>query len=147
MSLPFELYKYHKRKALYKWKYRGLNETDEFIEEIYNRYIVASHCELCNKEFKTTPDRHMDHCHETGKFRNIVCTSCNLRKHDVKARSDNTSGYKGISKSINKEYKQGFRWVFQVVINGKRKLIKSSVDLEFLKSFASDYLKENNYYT
>ena len=147
MSLPFKLYKSHKRKTIYKWKSRGLNETDEFIEELYNRYILASRCELCDKEFISSQDREMDHSHTTFKFRNIVCTSCNNKKHDVKMLSNNTSGYKGICKYKCKRYKQGFRWVFKAYVNGKQKTIKSSVDLEFLKAYADNYLKENNYYT
>ena len=144
-DLPFDLYKEHKALTKYKWKSRGLI-TDKF-EEIYNKYIYATHCQLCNKEFTNTRDRQMEHCHATGKFRNIVCNSCNQRKADVKLKSNNTSGYKGISKKNDKNYKQGFYWLFVVQINNKRKIIKYSVDLNKLVEFAEQWKKDNNYHT
>ena len=147
MSLPFELRKYHKNKTLNNWRIYGLKETDEFIESLYNRYIYTSHCELCNKEFKTTKDRHMEHDHETGRFRNIVCNRCNNRKHDVKMNSNNTSGYKGIYKQNCKTSKQGYTWRFDARINGKKKPIKSSVSYDKLVAFATQWKIDNNYIT
>ena len=147
MSLPFKLYKNHKSNTKCSWKRNGLKESDEFIEDLYNRYIVATHCELCNNEFISSQDRRMDHCHKTGEFRNIVCSSCNNRKHDVKMRSHNTSGYKGISKHKCKTINQGFTWRFQVSLDGKLKVIKSSIDYDKLVAFADQWKLDNNYYT
>ena len=144
-ELPFKLYKNHKAITKRSWKKHGLI-MDNF-EEIYNKYIYATHCQLCNKQFTNTRDRQMEHCHATGQFRNITCCKCNHLKADVKLARHNTSGYKGISKQIDKSFKQGFRWVFQVKINGKRKSIKSSVDFEKLVKFADQWKKDNNYYT
>ena len=144
-DLPFDLYKEHKALTKYKWKSRGLI-TDKF-EEIYNKYIYATHCELCNKQFENTRERQMEHDHQTGEFRNIVCRSCNQLKADVKLQSNNTSGYKGISKQKEKNCKQGFLWRFQVRINGKIKRIKSSNDLDKLIKFADQWKKDNNYHT
>ena len=144
-ELPFKLYKDHKANTKRSWKKKGLI-TDNF-EEIYNKYIYATHCQLCNKQFENTKDRQMEHCHATGKFRNIVCNSCNQRKADVKLKSNNTSGYKGISKKNDKNYKQGFYWLFVVQINNKRKIIKYSVDLNKLVEFAEQWKKDNNYHT
>ena len=144
-DLPFELYKDHKSLTKSKWlKTLGL-KTDNF-EEIYNEYIYATHCQLCNKQFEKSLDRHMDHCHETGEFRNIVCNSCNQLKADVKLKSNNTSGYKGICKNKDNRLKQGFRWRFEVMDNGKRKTIKTSTNLQKLIEFAEKWKKENNYY-
>jgi len=148
MELPFKLYRSHKPKTIYNWKVKyELKESDEKIEELYNRYIIATHCELCNKEFKSSSDRCMEHDHETGRFRNIVCKRCNALKHDVKMRSDNTSSYKGISKQTNKSCKQGFYWRFELRINGKKKTIKYSTNFEFLKDFADKWKIDNNYIT
>jgi hypothetical protein len=144
-DLPFEINKNHKTKTKYKWlKILGL-KTDNF-EEIYNKYIYATHCELCNKEFTKTKNRHMEHCHTTGQFRNIVCTSCNALKSDVKVRTDNTSGYIGISKHTTKTCKQGFIWKFRVHIDGKQKTIKQSINFDKLVEFAEKWKKDNNYY-
>ena len=147
MSLPFELYKKHKASKKSSWKRYGLKITDEEFESLYKRYIYSTHCELCNKEFKNSQDRQMEHNHETGEFRNIVCKSCNLKKYDVKIQSNNTSGYNGIFKHKDIHCNQGFYWRFRITINGKQKVIKSSTDLDFLIEFAEKWKKENNYHT
>ena len=48
-------------------------------------------CECCGETSKTT--LHLDHCHDSGRFRGWVCSSCNLgtgrnddaRWHDLRA--------------------------------------------------------------
>ncbi len=134
----------HLTNTISTWKnQRGLKETRERMEEIYWLRESSTTCEKCGKEFKSEQDRHMDHCHETGKFRNILCASCNGKR--CKIHSHNTSGHLGISKQINKNYKQGFQWRFQVNLNGKKQTIKTSVDKEFLIQFAENWKKENHY--
>ena len=146
MELPFELDKRHKSHTKSGWKTRGLI-TDEF-EEIYKQYIYSTNCDLCGTEYKSRRDRCMEHSHDTGEFRNICCQICNARKSDVKIRSDNTSGHKYISKEKDPRYKQGFRWIFMVQINGKRKTIKKLVNLEKLIKISDEWFKDNpNYYT
>ena len=144
--------KRHKTNFKTKWKYRGLIWTsEEEFEEIYQRYITSTHCELCKKPYKSNNTRHMDHIHcidnKWGWFRNVVCSRCNLLRADKKIQSNNTSGYRGIIKHLNKAYKQGFTWVFQVSINGKSKSIKTSIDLDYLKKFADHWKIDNNYHT
>ena len=85
----------------------------------------------------------MEHNHETGKFRNICCRKCNARKSDKKMRSDNTSGYRYIYKNKRSSCKQGFRWRFAVMIDGKNKVIKSCVDLEKLIKIRDEWFKHN----
>ena len=63
------------------WKRGGLN-MDNF-EEIYERYLSTTHCDLCGVELtkdkvNTKTTRCMDHSHITGEFRNIVCLCCNF---------------------------------------------------------------------
>ena len=145
MELPFELYKKHKSTTKSNWKIKGLI-TDDF-DTIYKQYIYASNCELCGKVYKSRHDRQMEHNHETGKFRNICCQQCNLRKGDIKMQSNNTSGHKHIDKNNDPTCKQGFRWRFQVQIDGKRKTIKSSINLDKLIIFRDEWFKNNNYHT
>ena len=147
MELPYELSKNHKKITNYSWKKNGLKVIEEEFESIYYNYINATHCDLCNKEFKSRRDRHMEHNHETGEFRNIVCNSCNQRKNDIKIKKHNTSGYKGINKRYGKTYNQGYTWEFRITVNGKRKIIKSSIDKEYLIKFAEEWKKKNLYYT
>jgi len=146
------LNKCHKKWTKSKWKRYGLLWTsEEEFQEIYERVITSTNCELCNKPYKNNRNRHMDHIHyidnKYGWFRNVVCSSCNHLRSDNKIPSNNTSGYLGINKKIRKDCKQGFFWEFQAYINGKQKIIKSSVDFKYLKEFAIQWKIDNNYHT
>ena len=141
------MYQY-KSQYIAKWRNRGLILTSkEEGDEILNRYINSTHCEKCGNKYKSTKDRNMDHSHDIfdkyGYFRNILCRSCNNKR--CKIHKNNTSGYLGISKCFCKNRKQGFYWRFDVIINGKRKGIKSSVDFNYLKNFAIKWKIENEY--
>ena len=143
MKLPFPLYKQHRWRTKGNWKSRGLVfENDLAFSIIYKRYIYARQCELCQKVFTKSLDRQMEHDHDTGKFRNVVCNQCNSLKADKKIQSDNTSGYKGIC-----WHKDNNRWVFQAYINGKQKHIKQMTDLDKLIAFAEQWKIDNDYYT
>ena len=144
MELPFPLYKKHKSVTKNTWKRLGL-KMDNF-EEIYKRYITSSRCELCSKQYKKRNERNMEHDHKTGEFRNIVCNRCNILRSDRKQKN-NTSGYIGIYRHKDNHSDIGFYWRFRVSINGKRKVIKSSKDLNWLISFAEKWKKDNNYHT
>ncbi len=71
-----------KTNTISKWKTRGLKETKEFIEQIYQQYLLSEECELCGNSYKNSIDKQMEHNHLTGKFRNICCKKCNLWKAD-----------------------------------------------------------------
>ena len=133
------------------WKRMGLILTSkEEFEEIYERYIKSTHCELCGESYKSNYDKHMDHCHFIdiyGWFRNVICRTCNLRKSDNKIYKSNISGHKLIHKHASNHCKQGYYWEFQVVIDGKTKCIKTSTDLDFLVKFKDKWVIDNNYYT
>tara|TARA_R110002153_G_scaffold178417_1_gene331590 strand:- start:35 stop:553 length:519 start_codon:yes stop_codon:yes gene_type:complete len=64
-----------KYNTIYHWKYRGVKYND--FDELYYIYIRTLKCFHCNKDFKNSTDRCLDHDHETGLFRAIVCKSCN----------------------------------------------------------------------
>mgnify|MGYP003658413604 FL=1 len=77
--LPNSYYKspnYYKGKMIAKWKGRGVIYHD--FDELYEVYINTNNCSHCLKEFKTSQERKLDHCHESGKFRAIVCNACNI---------------------------------------------------------------------
>ena len=148
MELPFKLPKRHKYFTLLNWTRQGLVHDDK--DSLYDEYIYLTNCDLCGIEFKDTKDRQMEHEHIDGKygpFRNFTCNSCNLRKSDVKIRTNNTSGCKGISKYKDKHCKQGFIWEFRAMINGKNKKIKTCIDFDKLVEFAEQWKKDNNYNT
>jgi hypothetical protein len=48
--------------------------------EVFNKLMLlqGERCALCRDEFESPRDIHVDHCHETGQVRGILCASCNL---------------------------------------------------------------------
>ena len=56
------------------WKRRGVKGN---YEELYNIYMNADNCYCCNYIFINDKNKCLDHNHETGEFRNILCRSCN----------------------------------------------------------------------
>ena len=140
-ELPFELPKYHKTHTTRNWKKQGLIETEEMIDKIYECYIRSSNCEICGKAFKSSNDRQMDHDHETGKFRNIVCCKCNCYRKDYKVYSN--TGYKCISKTKNERYKQGFCFRVRIYRNGKYILESARKTLEEAIELRDKFIQEN----
>ena len=64
-----------KYRTITNWKSRGLIYDD--YDELYEIYIKTMKCQYCNKEFNNSHDRCMDHDHDTGLFRKIICRRCN----------------------------------------------------------------------
>ena len=143
MDLPFILSKSHKSNTKYSWMKRFKLKGD--FEEIYQRYIYATHCDLCNVKFRDNYHRRLEHNHETGEFRNIVCNRCNTRKYDRKLNSNNKLNLKYIHHKNEKGYKNGY-YRFQLQINGKRKTLKSSVDLQTVIDFRDEWIEDNPEY-
>ena len=146
MSLPFELPKYHKRKITFRWRNEytpPLICTDEEIETIYDRYINSSQCELCNKVYKNSMDRKLDHCHQTGKFRNIVCNGCNLRKKDNKIYGKIDERYISIKFIKAKNY---YQYTFELRRNNKPVVCKRNKDLDKLIKIRDEWIKNNPQY-
>ena len=136
MSLPFELHPRHKYSTKASWKAKGMKFTKEEYKTIYNKYIYATNCELCNNKFKSTTDRHLDHNHKTGEIRYIVCRSCNKRKKDNKLSTRNSTGEIYIHK-----YKDCY------VCKVGYKFVKKSKDINVCISARNEYLKKNPYQT
>ena len=68
-----------KNMRINNWKKRGILSDD--YDKVYDEYIKTTHCKLCNHEFINSTERCLDHCHQTGKIRNIICRSCNTRDY------------------------------------------------------------------
>jgi len=143
-ELPFELYKKHKTGTICNWKKNGLIETDEKIEEIYECSIRCSNCELCGEAFRSLSDRQMDHCHKTGKFRNIVCNKCNQCRSDKKFNTNTAERY--ISKVENKEYVQGFCYRIRIIRNSKEVLNKIRKTLQEAIEVRDKFIADNPQY-
>ena len=62
------------------WKQLGI-KCDDF-DSLYDKYIKCNKCELCNCDITEGKGligkKCLDHNHETGEFRNILCGYCNI---------------------------------------------------------------------
>tara|TARA_R110000823_G_scaffold273243_1_gene392294 strand:+ start:325 stop:768 length:444 start_codon:yes stop_codon:yes gene_type:complete len=74
--------KYHKTHAISNWKRKGVIYHD--FDELYEVYIKTMNCSHCEKDFKNTKDRCLDHDHDTGAFRKIVCQTCNIHDNYIR---------------------------------------------------------------
>ena len=63
------------------WKSNGIISDD--WNATYERYINTKLCECCNNKFKSSMDKHLDHCHQTGKVRYVLCRNCNQLKGHI----------------------------------------------------------------
>ena len=61
------------------WKYNGL--IDDY-DKVYERYEYTLFCDECRCDLDqcTKSVKCMDHDHETGLFRNVLCWNCNIRR-------------------------------------------------------------------
>ena len=81
-------YQTEKGKKKFKikdWKRRNVKLRDnETYDDLYNIYLNTTNCKQCNvllvvgKRCKET--KCLDHDHNTGYFRDIVCHSCNIKR-------------------------------------------------------------------
>ena len=74
------------------WKFLGI-KCDDF-DALYDKYINTHQCERCECTITSGKGiigkRHLDHCHNTGEFRQIVCGMCNTNEIKQKDSPCNT---------------------------------------------------------
>jgi len=71
-----------KYQMIYNWKRYGLICDD--YNALYETYIETTECGHCKIEFTENNKRCLDHDHETGLFRKIVCNRCNAMDSYIK---------------------------------------------------------------
>ena len=96
-------------RAKTKWKSRGVKGD---LDKLYDYYISCNSCEKCSKVFTDTYDRILDHNHETGEFRFVLCRDCNFHFEKGYLR-----GISYISKPSRPIIR---RWRYSKTTNGKK---------------------------
>lgn len=76
-----------------KWVHMGLIAND--YREVYDRWLFSFQCEKCGHDY-SYHKKCMDHSHENGSFRAILCNACNVNDN-----CRNSSGYPNIMKNIS----------------------------------------------
>lgn len=67
------------------WKYQGMIlKDDENWIDIYINYYLTENCENCNRiltedKRNTSTRKCLDHDHQTGFIRGVICHSCNTK--------------------------------------------------------------------
>ena len=74
-----------KVNTISNWKSRGLQESKEDLDRIYDLWLHQELCNACDVKLTRNGDRcstdaTMDHDHITHRFRHVICRSCNT--HD-----------------------------------------------------------------
>ena len=68
----------HDKETILRWKQYGII-TDDW-KNVYDIYMDTTKCDYCNKKFKNTLDRQLDHNHnitDSNNIRGILCRVCN----------------------------------------------------------------------
>jgi hypothetical protein len=73
-----------RHRRISTWKKAGVVSED--FDALYDQFLAATHCADCGLEFAgewgdgQAKFRCLDHCHETGAFRDVVCVGCNTAR-------------------------------------------------------------------
>tara|TARA_R110000803_G_scaffold76170_1_gene140728 strand:- start:50 stop:592 length:543 start_codon:yes stop_codon:yes gene_type:complete len=70
-----------KTHRISNWKTKGIKSDD--FDSLYEYYLNVKNCELCEIELvegNKSNSRCLDHNHDTGLFRNVLCNGCNVKR-------------------------------------------------------------------
>tara|TARA_R110002012_G_scaffold251208_4_gene429142 strand:+ start:1235 stop:1612 length:378 start_codon:yes stop_codon:yes gene_type:complete len=64
------------KRTIQHWRVRGMIDTDWDL--VYEMFIAQTNCWICDRLFDDKYPRNLDHNHETGELRYVVCNPCNI---------------------------------------------------------------------
>jgi hypothetical protein len=76
----------HKVNMKSGWKSRGVVGD---LDAIYERWLNTTHCDVCKVSFEGKM-KYMDHDHQSGEFRHILCMSCNSHDYWMKVKTSSS---------------------------------------------------------
>jgi hypothetical protein len=95
----------HQEATINSWKRIGLIcREGETYKDIYSFVMSIENCNLCNIKFNDdihNEKRCMDHSHDTGYFRQVLCMKCN-KGFDLKLSKSNKTGHRWITPYLQK---------------------------------------------
>ena len=98
----------HKTTTIYNWKNYGIIHDD--FDTLYNTYINTFNCDACGYKFENKRQRHLDHDHDTGLIRKIVCNKCNAYDNYINYPDGYTEKkYREKNKERIKDYNSQYR--------------------------------------
>ena len=130
-------------QTIFQWKKRGMKfETMDEAKAIYQKYKVATKCEVCSKSFEDVK-KHLDHDHETGQVRNIVCCHCNWWRQDYRGNDYDKWIKKRFRKDRNKDY-----FFIKIMRNKKNVLSTKTTSKEKAVEIVDNFILNNpNFFT
>jgi hypothetical protein len=98
-----------KSARISNWKKMGLKSDD--YNMVYDDWKKTTHCEECNVELiegnEGANKKCLDHDHETGLFRNVICNRCNTKR----GNDD-----RGVVRQSNEQYNENRNMVRKIRI-------------------------------
>ena len=134
------------RKYLFQsWKKRGVKGDYSMLYEKYNDTHYCEKCGVVLNNDIITQMKCLDHDHDSGLFRAILCWECNINdqnRQGCKIRKDNISGFKNISYHHRTQ-----SWCFRRQVDKKivRKYFDNKIDAICYKYIVLLKIKSNYY--